>query len=92
MELDNQPSHVKQATAAPRHKYGYYLLYTIVAIMIGLLGAGTAGFFAQSHANAILRAEIAIRDSRVDTWSERYSDMLENYIDLAKMCNSGGRR
>lgn len=91
MELDTGPSRVKEAMAAARRGYGFYILRTVSALGVGLLSAGTAGYFVEANNNISLKREVQQRDVRIDAWLERYSAMMDNYIDLAKDCSGFSR-
>lgn len=86
MEMDTGPSAVHEATAKAKRGYGFWILSSIVAIVVGLLSAGTAAFFVELHTNAQLREQIERREARIDSWDARYTRLLDSYTRLAQDC------
>lgn len=86
MELNTGPSAVNEATAKAKRGYGFWILISIVTVVVGLLSAGSAAFFVELHTNAILREQLDRREERIQAWDERYTRLLESYTRLAQDC------
>lgn len=86
MELNTGPSAVTEATAKAKRGYGFWILSSMVAIVIGLLSAGTAAFFVELNTNEQLRSQIERREERIQAWDDRYTRLLDSYTRLAQDC------